>query len=218
MGCPIGKWKHGLPKTCGASPSDRFILIATPTMDPGKFDSCFFLSLRFLSTRRPLSSASQICWVTGKFYRKTAVLRCFGAMSGRFLLYPTPLSLGKLSFSLSPSEGPGASPFFIRDIVLFGRGALRRAPFAGRDHLVEALKLAAFSSSFLLFFFGLRSFASWVHGEKTRWKSRDSSMGDSWATSSFEQQTRSFFFFLVFFVKDATVRGLIQAALCFSCA
>ncbi|CAJ1338656.1 unnamed protein product [Effrenium voratum] len=40
--------------------------------------------------------------------------------------------------ALGFAGGPGASPFFIRDIVLFGRGALRRAPFAGRDHLVEA--------------------------------------------------------------------------------
>ena len=28
--------------------------------------------------------------------------------------------------------------FFIRDIVFFGRGALKGTPYAGRDHIVEA--------------------------------------------------------------------------------
>lgn len=35
-------------------------------------------------------------------------------------------------------DSKSGQSFFIRDIVFFGRGALRGIPFAGRDHIVEA--------------------------------------------------------------------------------
>ncbi|CAE7366597.1 unnamed protein product [Symbiodinium natans] len=49
--------------------------------------------------------------------------------SARLASFPKMLGFGV------PAGSPG--PFFVRDVVLFGRGALRAAPFAGRDHFVE---------------------------------------------------------------------------------
>ncbi|OLP81888.1 hypothetical protein AK812_SmicGene37513 [Symbiodinium microadriaticum] len=49
--------------------------------------------------------------------------------SARLASFPKMMGFGL------PAGAPG--PFFVRDVVLFGRGALRPAPFAGRDHLVE---------------------------------------------------------------------------------
>lgn len=43
-----------------------------------------------------------------------------------------------VGFGLSDSDSKAGQSFFIRDIVFFGRGALRGIPFAGRDHIVEA--------------------------------------------------------------------------------
>lgn len=65
--------------------------------------------------------------------------------SARLARFPRAVGFGpskaawiELATRISGLDFEDRRSFFIRDIVFFGRGALKGTPYAGRDHIVEA--------------------------------------------------------------------------------